>query len=141
MKFYSKLVNNSPSGLPISSHNMYYLIEDFNIDVTPDGYVEVIVTDPPSAGVYEKFIPDSFKYVKEGNVYKQVWDPISKMTSAEIVEKQNKIKTEWQENPNTFKSWIFNEKTGIFEAPNAYPLDGNDYIWDEPSVSWKLFNG
>jgi len=25
-----------------------------------------------------------------------------------------------------------------WDAPVAYPTDENDYIWDEPTTSWKL---
>ena len=40
--------------------------------------------------------------------------------------------------PQPFPSWTLNETTCQWEAPVAYPDDGNDYIWDEPTTSWKL---
>lgn len=39
---------------------------------------------------------------------------------------------------NDFASWVLNEETLHWEAPVPMPEDGNIYIWDEPTVSWKL---
>jgi hypothetical protein len=39
--------------------------------------------------------------------------------------------------PKTFNSWILNEEKCIWEAPIPYPNDGQDYIWNEQTVSWK----
>jgi hypothetical protein len=38
--------------------------------------------------------------------------------------------------PKPFISWILNETTCIWEAPVAYPNDGNMYRWDEETTSW-----
>lgn len=40
--------------------------------------------------------------------------------------------------PKPYPSWILNESTCIYEAPIAYPGDGN-YHWDEDSTSWIPF--
>jgi len=42
--------------------------------------------------------------------------------------------------PQPFPSWVLNEETCIWEAPVAYPSDGNRYNWDEPSLSWVLIS-
>lgn len=39
--------------------------------------------------------------------------------------------------PKPFESWILNESTCQWEAPVAYPSDGKDYEWIEPS-GWTL---
>ena len=39
--------------------------------------------------------------------------------------------------PEPFTSWALNESTLDWGAPVSYPEDGNDYIWDEPTTSWK----
>ena len=41
--------------------------------------------------------------------------------------------------PQPFASWTLNQITWMWEPPVAYPDDGQLYIWDESSVSWKLF--
>jgi hypothetical protein len=39
-----------------------------------------------------------------------------------------------------YPSWILDEETCIWEAPVAYPSDGNRYNWDESSLSWVLIS-
>ena len=37
-----------------------------------------------------------------------------------------------------FNSWILNETICIWEAPIAYPNDGQRYTWNEETQSWTL---
>ena len=38
--------------------------------------------------------------------------------------------------PQPFESWVLDEETCQWEAPVAYPTDGKNYYWDEPTTSW-----
>jgi len=40
--------------------------------------------------------------------------------------------------PKPFNSWILNEDTCRWEAPVAYPNDGQIYKWNETNQSWDL---
>lgn len=40
--------------------------------------------------------------------------------------------------PQPFASWTLNETSCLWEAPVAYPDDGNMYRWDEESTNWVL---
>ena len=40
--------------------------------------------------------------------------------------------------PKPFNSWTLNETTCIWEAPVAYPDDGQRYTWNEKTTSWDL---
>jgi hypothetical protein len=40
--------------------------------------------------------------------------------------------------PKTYNSWILNETTCLWEAPVAYPTDGQRYNWNETNQSWDL---
>jgi hypothetical protein len=40
--------------------------------------------------------------------------------------------------PKLFNSWTLNETTCLWEAPVAYPTDGQKYIWNEETTSWDL---
>ena len=40
--------------------------------------------------------------------------------------------------PQPFNSWILNEDTCLWEAPVAYPDDGQIYKWNEQTKSWDL---
>ena len=35
-----------------------------------------------------------------------------------------------------FPSWLLNTVSLTWEAPTPRPLDGKDYRWDEPTLSW-----
>jgi len=38
--------------------------------------------------------------------------------------------------PKPFESWVLDEDTCLWEAPVAYPEDGETYTWDEESGAW-----
>lgn len=40
--------------------------------------------------------------------------------------------------PKPFASWLLNTTSYLWEAPVAYPNDGNDYRWDEATQTWDL---
>jgi hypothetical protein len=40
--------------------------------------------------------------------------------------------------PKPFNSWTLNETTCLWEAPVAYPTDGQQYIWNEQNQTWDL---
>ena len=40
--------------------------------------------------------------------------------------------------PKPFNSWTLNETTCLWEAPVAYPTDGQKYTWNEETTSWDL---
>jgi hypothetical protein len=39
--------------------------------------------------------------------------------------------------PKPFNSWILNEDTCRWEAPVAYPDDGQNYKWNETITNWE----
>ena len=40
--------------------------------------------------------------------------------------------------PKPFASWVLNETTCQWEAPVAYPDDGERYTWNETTTSWDV---
>jgi hypothetical protein len=40
--------------------------------------------------------------------------------------------------PKPYPSWVLNETTCVYEAPVAYPTDGEMYVWNEETTSWDL---
>jgi hypothetical protein len=40
--------------------------------------------------------------------------------------------------PQPYSSWTLNETSYLWEAPTAYPDDGNTYTWDEETTAWVL---
>ena len=39
--------------------------------------------------------------------------------------------------PKPFDSWILNEETCQWEAPEEYPADGKRYYWNENHKNWE----
>ena len=37
-----------------------------------------------------------------------------------------------------YESWILNEDTCLWEPPVPYPTDGEQYTWNEETISWDL---
>jgi hypothetical protein len=42
--------------------------------------------------------------------------------------------------PQPFLSWVLNETTCLWDAPVAYPTDGQRYQWDEATTSWVVID-
>ena len=40
--------------------------------------------------------------------------------------------------PKPFPSWVLNTQTYLWDAPVAYPTDGEMYRWDEPTGAWVI---
>jgi len=40
--------------------------------------------------------------------------------------------------PKSYPSWILNEFTCLWEAPVAYPTDGEFYTWNESTLTWDI---
>ena len=41
--------------------------------------------------------------------------------------------------PKPYDSWVLDEDICWWQAPIPYPKDDNNYIWDEETKEWKLF--
>ena len=39
--------------------------------------------------------------------------------------------------PKPYNSWTINESTWTWEAPEAYPDDGKDYVWNDNKEEWE----
>jgi len=39
--------------------------------------------------------------------------------------------------PRPYTSWLLNEETCLWNSPTPYPNDGNQYQWDESTLTWS----
>jgi hypothetical protein len=39
--------------------------------------------------------------------------------------------------PKPFESWVLNEEYCVWKAPVEYPIDENDYFWNEEELIWN----
>ena len=42
--------------------------------------------------------------------------------------------------PQPFPSWVFNSNTALWESPVPKPDENNNWVWDEGSLSWVVFD-
>lgn len=40
--------------------------------------------------------------------------------------------------PRPYASWVLNDQSYLWAAPVAYPDDGQEYLWDEATTSWRI---
>ena len=40
--------------------------------------------------------------------------------------------------PKPFPSWLLDTQTCLWDAPIPYPTDGENYFWDEDTLSWVI---
>jgi hypothetical protein len=40
--------------------------------------------------------------------------------------------------PKLFPSWLLNQETLNWESPIQYPNDGEQYNWNEETISWQI---
>ena len=40
--------------------------------------------------------------------------------------------------PQPYPSWTLDKETYLWNAPVAMPTDDKHYVWDEPTLSWKV---
>lgn len=132
---------------PHLAENLYALYPDHDFDSgPPTGWALFTRVSPPEIGPYELFEDcgcencDGFTHngltyeLQDDGTFSDVWH-VRQMTAEEKTSKQDAVKADWSE--NGFASWVFNEDTCSFDAPVAYPDDGNEYTWNEETTSWE----
>ena len=127
------MVDGNPVDHPIVELNLLAIEPEFDGVNVPAGYSEFVRVERPSFGVYETATHHGYKI--EGNIVTDDW----RVTTLSNSEKEyiiNNIKSNWEQNPTSPKSWIFNEGTCSYVPPTAKPQDGKTYWWRESDTSW-----
>lgn len=132
MELFIRIKEGKPFEHPILGDNFRQAFPDVDTNNLPPEFARFVRVSPPKLGPYEKNQTVSYELID--GVYTDVYSS-EQMTAEEIVAKQKLTKDKWIAN-NRFASWVFNENTCAFEAPVAYPNDGNNYYWNESTVSW-----
>jgi hypothetical protein len=133
---FIKVGNGQPVDHPIILENFQQVYPEIDINNLPQEFARFERVPCPPLGVYEKNQTVNYEKGDDG-VYRDVWSH-EQMTPEEIKAKQDQVKAEWASNPNTYKSWIFDENICGFVPPVLLPNDGNRYIWEEALKEWKL---
>ncbi len=131
MRLFIKVSNGSAVDHPISEDNFRSAYPNIDLNILPDGFSEFVRAPQPIVQVYQVYT--GVTYEQDGSVFKDVHH-VRDMTDPEIAAKQQAVKDAWA--ADGLPSWQFNSESCVFDPPVAYPDDGNDYHWDETTVSW-----
>lgn len=132
MELYIRIVDGQPFEHPIEGSNFRQAFPNIDTNNLPVDFARFVRVAPPSVGVYEVYTGVTYELVD--GVYTDV-HRVEPMTEQQKADKQDEIKSVWAANGG-FPSWIFDKETCSFNPPLSYPLDGKNYIWDEPTTSW-----
>lgn len=133
MNLYIQVKDGLPFEHPVLESNLrqtYPLASYKNI---PEGFAKFTRILKPKVGPYEMCKSGPYIWCEEGQCFKDNWT-VRPMTHTEKV---NKIRSVWL-SKGGYDSWIVNEDTYEMEAPTAKPDDGQEYEWDEETLSWVL---
>jgi hypothetical protein len=137
MQLFIRIKDGVPFEHPIMEDNFREAFPEVDPNNLPPEFRQFERIPQPTHGVYEKIV--GVTYEMDGDIVKDVWH-VRDMTPEEKLELQNFVKQDWLER-SPLKSWVFNEEICFFEPPIPYPTDGNNYEWQEETVSWKMIGG
>lgn len=133
MRLFIQVRNGQPFEHPITEENLRLVFPEIDVDNLPPEFAIFVRVPPPEfLGPYEVYEGVTYERCEKG--FMDVHH-VRQMTDAEKLEKQNSVKTFWDE--NGFPSWIFNEETCSFDPPIPCPEGEEIYIWDEESKTWQ----
>ena len=136
MELFIRIKDGQPFEHPIFGDNFRAAFPEVDVNNLPAEFARFQRVEPPVWGPYDKNQRVQYERGVDG-VYRDVWY-CDKMTAAEVDAKQEEVKAQWAASGG-FASWRFNAATCAFEAPVPYPTTGQQYRWDEPTLSWVEF--
>jgi hypothetical protein len=131
MELYIRIVDGQPFEHPILGDNFKQAFPEIDVNNLPNNFakferIECVIQPSVYQVLQHEYAPNDIGW-------KDSWS-IREMTSEEITNKQNTVKTHWAN--NSFQSWIFNETICGFEPPTAKPNDDKRYFWNEEQLAW-----
>ena len=131
MDLFIRIQNGQPFEHPILGDNFRQAFPDVDVDNLPPQFAKFErVPRNVTPGIFEVA---ELHYEWFDTIVKDVWS-VRPMTDQEKADKIAKYKA----NP-PFPSWTFNEATLEWSAPTPKPDDGQEYRWDEDTLSWVVF--
>jgi hypothetical protein len=129
MASFAKLNNNNIVEQVISVHNNELLDNGIESEIKGIEFLKILYNEPNT-------IWKQTSYNTNGGVHSLGGTPFRKNHAG--------IGFTYDSNrdafipPKTYNSWILNEQTCNWEAPVAYPNDGQFYKWNEQTLNWIL---
>ena len=133
MNLYIQIKDGVPFQHPILESNLRQIYPWASYKRMPEGFAKFTRVPKPNAGAYEVCEGGSYAWCEEGKCFKDKW-VLRPMTHAEKV---NKVRSVWLAKGG-YASWVVNEETYEMQAPVTKPDDGQEYEWNEETVSWDV---
>lgn len=133
MRLFIRIKDGQPFEHPIFEDNFVQAFTEIDLENLPEEFAVFERIPMPQIGTYDFY--EGVSYEWDNGVVKDVHH-VRSMTNEEIAEKQEFIKDSWNSNPNSFKSWVFDEEKCMFIPPIPYPNDRKFYRWDESVTNW-----
>jgi len=133
MRLFIRIKDGQPFEHPIFEDNFVQAFPNVDLENLPEEFALFERVSMPQIGTYDFY--QGVTYEWDNGIVKDVHH-VRPMTDEEIAEKQQFMKDAWNNNPNSFESWVFNEEKCIFISPIPYPNDGKFYRWDESLTNW-----
>jgi hypothetical protein len=134
MELFIRIKEGQPFEHPIFGDNFRQAFPEVDTANLPPEFARFERVAAPAIGVYQVY--EGVTYELSSGICRDVHH-VRDMTSEEMQEKQNSVRSAWSIYGHA--SWVFDEETCSFRSPVSYPTDGNPYVWDEDTVSWKRF--
>jgi len=132
---YIQMIDGKPYEHPITGDNLRQVFPGIDLEnALPEGLAKFEKTPFPRIKPYE--VPDGQEYElhSDGVVYE-----LHKIREMTPEEKQTRINNLTKYHAQYgYQSWILNEELCSFVPPVPKPDDFELYLWDEPTISWKL---
>ncbi len=107
-----------------------------------NGIVEQVIV--AEADFFETFVDSSpgewiqTSYNTHGGVHSNGETPLRKNYPG-VGYLYNEVEDAFYE-PQPYNSWTLNETSFLWESPVLYPEDGQNYSWNEETLSWDLIS-
>lgn len=131
MELFIQIRNGQPFEHPIFGDNFRQAFPNIDTNNLPESFARFVRVEVPIVGAYEVYEGVTYEW-RDGLVTDM--HHVRPMTTEEVTAKQDAVKANWAQ--TGYASWVFDDSICDFKAPLPYPADGNEYVWDETSVSW-----
>lgn len=131
MELFIRIKDGKPFEHPILGDNFRAAFPHIDTANLPSEFARFKRIPPPPVGVYE--VLDGVTYEMVNGMYTDVWHT-RPMTEAEKLVLQSEVKNNWA--LHGYPSWQFDEATCSFIPPVPRPTDGQEYVWNEQSLTW-----
>lgn len=129
--------DGKPETHPMLEQNLKDVLENFDPNNPPSGYVKFVKTPLPVLDEYEKY--DYLDYERSPELTQQygqeTWHEVHHVVKIEPDER-NEIIAKFKELNPDLQDWVYDEATRTLVPPIPKPQDGKNYLWHTNDHKW-----